>query len=194
VIVDRFGWSLAHGFISATVFRLWWYLLGLFLWNASSFFLIESMSFLMALLKMVVMAVLQSAGISGIDGCLSSLRNSVAIVGSPVSAPGRLEVVVWDLLVLTWLIVRFFRRVMRLICLFFDLLIGVCNLVCCGAVGGWVMGHMDWARLCYCVKVCITSLAALSMSLMVLSVETLMEASRFWASSRAHFVASSPSW
>ena len=45
------------------------------------------------------MALLQSVGISGINRGLSSLRTSVAIVGSVVSAAGRVEVVEWDLLV-----------------------------------------------------------------------------------------------
>ncbi len=35
------------------------------------------------------------------------------------------------------------------------------------------MGHMDWARLWYCVKVCITSFVALSMSLVLVFVEVL---------------------
>ena len=46
----------------------------------------------------------------------------------------------------------------------------------------------------YCVKVCITNFAALSISLVGVSVEMLREASRFWASSRASLVAISPSW
>ena len=66
--------------------------MGLFLYSASSCFLIESMSFLSALLMIVAMALLQSVGISGIDGGLSSLRTSVAIVGSVVSVAGRVEV------------------------------------------------------------------------------------------------------
>ena len=45
VIVDRFGWSLAHGCNLAAILRLWWYRLGLFLYSASSFFLTESMRF-----------------------------------------------------------------------------------------------------------------------------------------------------
>jgi hypothetical protein len=35
------------------------------------------------------------------------------------------------------------------------------------------MGQIDWARLWYCVNVFITSFTALSMSLVVVSVETL---------------------
>ena len=92
VMVDRFGWSLAHGCKPTTVFRLWWYRLGLFLYIASSFFLIESMSFLLALLRIVVMAMLQSFGISGIDGGLSSLRTSEAIIDRVVSVVGLFEV------------------------------------------------------------------------------------------------------
>ena len=101
VIVERFGWSLAHGCRPAAVFSLWWYFLGLFLYTESSFFLMESMSFLLALLRMAVMALLQSAGMSGIDGGLFNLRTSIAIVGSVVSSVGRLAVVVCDLVVLT---------------------------------------------------------------------------------------------
>ena len=56
------------------------------------------------------------------------------------------------------------------------------------------MGQIVWARLLYCVKVCITSFAALSISLVVVSVEMLRDASRFWASTRARLVALSPSW
>ena len=41
---------------------------------------------------------------------------------------------------------------------------------------------------------CIASFAGLSMSLVVVSVEMLREASRFWASSRASLVTLSPSW
>ena len=91
------------------------------------FFCMESVSLLLALLKMVVMALLQSVGISGINGGLSSLRTSVAIVGSLVSAAGRVEVVGWDLLARWWLFASFFRRVMRLICRLSELLTGVCN-------------------------------------------------------------------
>ena len=58
----------------------------------------ESISFLLALLRMVVLDLLQSVGISGIDGGLSSLRTSVAIVGNAVSTAGRVEVVGWGLL------------------------------------------------------------------------------------------------
>ena len=142
VVVDRLGLSLAHGCRPAAVFRLWWYSLGLLFYSASSFFLLESMSFLLALLRMVVMALLQSVGMSGIDGGLSNLRTSITIFGSAVSSVGRFGVVVCNLLVLTMLFVSFFRRVMDLICLLSELLIGVCNLVCCGAEGGWVTGHM----------------------------------------------------
>ena len=49
----------------------------------------------------------------------------------------------------------------------------MCIIVCCGAMVDWVIGHMDWARLWYCVKVCITSFAALSMSLVVDFVEVM---------------------
>ncbi len=56
------------------------------------------------------------------------------------------------------------------------------------------MGQIHWARLWYCVKVCITRFAALSISFMVVSAEMRREASRFWASSRACLVALSPSW
>ena len=131
------------------------------------------MSFLLALLRILVMALLQSVGISGIVGGLSSLRASEAIIGRVVLAAGKVVVVGWDLLARWWLFVRFFRRVMRFICLLSELLTGVCNLVCCGAMGGWVISHMDWARLWYCVKVCIISFAALSMSLVVVSAEVL---------------------
>ncbi len=123
----RFGWSLAHGCSSVAVVRLWWNRLGLFLYSASSYFLIESMSSVMALLRIVVMALLQSAGISEIDGGLSSLRTSEAIVGRVVPAAGRVEVVGWDLLARWWMFVRNFRRVMCLICRLSELLTGVCN-------------------------------------------------------------------
>ncbi len=129
VMLDRFGWSLAYGCRPDAIFRMWWYLLGLFLYSASSFFFKESMSFLLALLRMVVMSLLQSVGISGTNGGLSSFRTSVAIVGSVVYAACRFEVVSWDLLTRWWLFMRFFRRVMRLICRLSELLIGVCNLV-----------------------------------------------------------------
>ncbi len=118
----------------------------------------------------------------------------MAIVGSVVFVAGWFKVVDWDLLARRWLFVRVFSRLMRLTCLLSELLIGPCNLVFCGSVGGWVMGHVDWARLWYCVKVCVTRLAALSIYLVVISVETLRMASRFWASSRASLVALSPSW
>ena len=71
------------------------------------------------------MALLQSVGISGIDGGLSSLRTSETIIGSVVSVAGRFEVVCWDVLARWWLFVRFFRRVMRLICCLSELLTGV---------------------------------------------------------------------
>ena len=101
------------------------------------------MSFLLALLRILVMALLQGVGIFGIVGGLSSLRTSKAIIGSVVSAVGGVVVVGWDLLARWWLFVSFFSRVMRFICLLSELLIGVCNLVCCGATGGWVIGDMD---------------------------------------------------
>jgi hypothetical protein len=41
VIMDRFGWSLAHGCNPATVFRLRWYRLGLVLYSESFFFLLS---------------------------------------------------------------------------------------------------------------------------------------------------------
>ncbi len=75
------------------------------------------------------MTLLQSVGISGINGGLSSLRTSAAIVGSVVSAADRVEVVCWDVLARWWLFVSFFRRVMRVICRLSELLIGMCNLV-----------------------------------------------------------------
>ena len=100
------------------------------------FFLIESMSFLLALLRMVVLALLQSVGIFGIDGGLSSLRTSEAIIGRVVSVAGLFEVACLHVLARWWLFERIFRRVMRLICRLSGLLIGVCNFVCCGAVGG----------------------------------------------------------
>ncbi len=71
---------------------------GALLYSASSFFRMESMSFLLDSLMMVVMAFLQSVGISGIHGGLSSLRTSVAIVSNVVSVDGRVEAVGWDLL------------------------------------------------------------------------------------------------
>jgi hypothetical protein len=82
----------------------------------------------------VVMALLQSVGLSRIDGGLSSLRTSDAIIGSVVSVSGRFEVVCWDVLARWCVFVRFFRRVMRLICRSSELLIEVCNLVCRGAL------------------------------------------------------------
>ena len=81
------------------------------------------------------MALLQSVGISRIDGGLSSLRTSEVIIGSVVSVAGQFKVSSWDALARWWLFERFFRRVMRLICRLSELLIRVCNLVCCGAVG-----------------------------------------------------------
>jgi hypothetical protein len=77
---------------------------------------------------------------------------------------------------------------MRLICRLSELVIGVCNFVCFAELGGWVMGQIDWARLWYCVKVCITSFAALSISLVVVVVKILRDAIRFWASPRAILV------
>ncbi len=50
LVVVRFGWSLALGWRPALVLRLAWYLLGLCLYNASSFLLSLSTSFMFALL------------------------------------------------------------------------------------------------------------------------------------------------
>jgi hypothetical protein len=50
------------------------------------------------------------------------------------------------------------------------------------------MGQIDWARFWYCVKVFITSFAAFSMSLVVVSGEMLRVAISFWATSRADLV------
>ena len=65
---------------------------GALLYNSSSVFLIKSISFLLGLLRIVVMALLQSVGISGIDGGLSSLRTSEAIIGSVVFVAALFEV------------------------------------------------------------------------------------------------------
>jgi len=89
----------------------------------------ESMSFLLALLRIVVMALLQSAGISWIGGGLSRLRTLEAMICRVVSADGGVVVVGWGLLARWWLFVRFLRRVMRLICLLSELLTRVCSLV-----------------------------------------------------------------
>ena len=52
----RLGWSLARGWRLAAVFRLSWYRFGLFLYRASSFFRIVSMSLWFALLMMETIA------------------------------------------------------------------------------------------------------------------------------------------
>ena len=77
---------------------------------------------------------------------------------------------------------------MRLICRLSEFMIGGCNFVCRGAVGGWVMGHIDWARLWYRVRMFTTSFAALSMSLVVVSEEMIRMGIRLRASSRADLV------
>ena len=84
----------------------------------------ESMRFLLALLRIAGNALLQSVGISWIGGGLSKLRTSEAMIGRMVSALGGVVVVGWDLLARWWLFVRFCRRVMRFICLLSELLTG----------------------------------------------------------------------
>ena len=79
------------------------------------------------------------SGYLGLLRVCQVLRTSEAIIGRAVSADGGVVVGGWDLLARWWLFVRFFRRVMRLICRLSDLLTGVCSLVCCGAMGG--LGH-----------------------------------------------------
>ena len=71
---------------------------GALLYSVSSFSLIESISFLLALIRILEMALLQSVGISGIVGSLSSLRTSEAIICTLVSHVGGVVDVGWDLL------------------------------------------------------------------------------------------------
>ena len=73
-IVVRLGWSLVLGWSPADVFRLVWYLLGLFLYMVSSFFLSFSMSFRFALVMIAEMALWHRDGMSFMLGGSVSLR------------------------------------------------------------------------------------------------------------------------
>ncbi len=69
LIVLRLGWSLALGSIPAIIFRLWWYLLALFLYWLSPFLRRVYVNMLLALLLMIVaIALLHSDGMSSMLG------------------------------------------------------------------------------------------------------------------------------
>ena len=73
-IVDRLGWSFALGWRPAMVFRLLWYLFGLFLYVSSSFFLSLSMSLRFGLFMIVEIALLHREGLSSMLGGSVSWR------------------------------------------------------------------------------------------------------------------------
>ena len=102
---------------------------GLFLYRTSSPFLIESASLWFALVIMEEMALWQREGMSSSRGVLSSRRTSEAMACIVVVSVGG---EVWGIfgvrVGLIWLVAEFRNRVMRLICLLSDLLIGVYNL------------------------------------------------------------------
>ena len=117
------------------VLRLAWYLLGLFLYRASSFFLSLSISFRLALLMIVEIALWHRVGMSSMFGVSGSWRMVVACVvvwGLAFVwslAKGWVCVVcVVVLSLVIWLLASFLSFVRRLSCLLSELVRGVCSL------------------------------------------------------------------
>jgi hypothetical protein len=125
-MVVRLGWSLDLSLSSVAVLRLVWDLWGIFLYMTSSFFLIDSMSFLFALAIMEEIALWQRERRSSSGGRLSSLSTSVAISDNGFFSETGMTWGLYDVGgSLLRLFTKFRSRVMRLICLVSDLLIGV---------------------------------------------------------------------
>ena len=110
---------------------------GLFLYREFFFFLMESASLWFALAIMEEISLWQRKGVFSSCGGVSSGSTSVTKAGSVLVSA---EVVMWGLfgvgVSLLWLLAEFCNRVMRLICLLSDLLIGVWILL------GWVCSWM----------------------------------------------------
>ena len=167
-IVDRLGWSFALGWRPAIVFRLLWYLFGLFLYVSSSFFLSLAMSFWFALLMIVEIALWHNAGMSSMLGGSVSCRIAVARVGGCVVSCEGLSsgwLCVCCVLVLVLVTRRFasFRSfVRRFSCLLSEFVKGVCIFSCSG--GGMVcaIGQVFCASSWYVFSMVMIWSAALS--------------------------------
>ena len=153
-IVVRLGWSLALGWRPADVFKLIWYLLGLFLYMVSSFFLSLSTSFRFALLMINEMALWHREGMSFMLGGSVSWRmletwvcvwvSSWLDTGSWICLCG--GCVAGSLLVV-WRLASFRSFVRRLSCLLFELDRGVCIFSVSWCSPGCAMGQVFCASV-----------------------------------------------
>ena len=169
LIVVKLGWSLALGWRPAIVFRLLWYLFGLFLYIASSCFLSFSVSFRFALLMIVEIALWHKEGMSSMLGVSWSLRMVVAcVVGWGFSflrsvSVGWVSVVcVFVLILVMMLLASFLSFVRRLSCLLSEWVRGVCIFSVVGGVLVCAIGHVFCASSWYAFSMVIICSAALS--------------------------------
>jgi hypothetical protein len=151
------------------VLRLAWYLLGLFLYRASSFFLSLSISFRLALLMIVEIALWHRVGMSSMFGVSGSWRMVVAcVVGWGFSVLPSVPVgwvctcCVVDLFLAMLLLASFRSFVRRLSCLLSAWVRGVCIFSVVGGVLVGVIGHDFCASSWYAFSMLIIFSAALS--------------------------------
>ena len=147
MMASSLGWSLALGCKPAAVLKLLWYLLGLFLYSWSSFFLLrESASLRFALFTMAAMALWQGAGMSFISGGLGSFRTALACVRVCVVLLGSVVIGVSVFGLGSMFLAMFLSFEIRLSCLVSDFVIWGCSFVLVSFGGGRVMGQIVWAR------------------------------------------------
>ena len=151
------------------VLRLAWYLFGLFLYRASSCFLSFSISFRLALLIIVEMALWHREGMSSMFGVSGSWRMVVAcVVGWGFSFLRSVSVgwvcigCVVVLFFVMLLLASFRSFVRRLSCLLSEWVRGVCILSGVGGVLGWAIGQVFCASSWYALSMLIIRSAALS--------------------------------
>ena len=151
------------------VFRFAWYLFGLFLYRASSFFLSFSMSFRLALVRIVEMALWHRDGMSSKFGVSGSWRMVVACVvgwGCSVFRSVSVGCVCVGCVVVLFLVMRllasFLSFVRRLSCQLSEWVRGVCIFSGVGGVLVCAIGHVFCASSWYAFSMVIIWSAALS--------------------------------
>ena len=156
------------------VLRLAWYLLGLFLYRASSFFLSLSISFRLALLMIVEIALWHRVGMSSMFGVSGSWRMVVAcVVGRGFSVLSSVPVgwvctcCVVVLFLAMRLLASFRSFVRRLSCLLSAWVRDVCIFSVVGGVLVGVIGHVFCASSWYAFSMLIIFSAALSIWVVV---------------------------